>query len=531
MEETRSFADLMAPVGPVAEAYVNDERIITGIMGPFGSAKTTMSIRKMVRSCLLQRPSPRDGVRRARWCVVRDTYPQLEANVMKSWFTWFPKDMGYWNGNERIHRITFDVHTLDGSQPIKCELEVMFRAMGDQKAEDVLKGLELTGLWLNETDTLDRAVLTFGVGRIGRYPSAKDGGCAYRTVICDFNAPDIDNWTYDLFVEQNIGLDEKAQASLRDALGDRFGVGFHRQPGGREPNAENLKNLEAGYYEQLMIGMPDHYIRRFVDNQFGAVRNGQPVYPEFNDALHIAAATLEPLRDLPVCLAVDGGSTPACVFGQRLPSGQVRVLAEVVVFAPGEDMVLEKFSAEAFGAECADYWLEHFGKCQFGQAWSDPAGLHGDDYTASWTRRFWRAFCERIGPQARGWKMRAAPVKGNRLPDRIEPVRKLLTTNPGGKPGLLIDPKRCAVLRRGFNNGYVLVRTQRSNGMGRWKNEPDKNDFSHVHDGLQYLVAGMTKRGVLADGSEPRGAVRQASSGRRGNIDFGGGHFAHRDRA
>jgi hypothetical protein len=529
--ENFSFADLMAPVGPVAEAYVLDERLISGIMGPFGSAKTTMSIRKMVTSCLKQRPSPKDGVRRARWCVVRDTYSQLETNVMKSWFTWFPKEKGYWNGNERLHRVKFQVMLLDGSPPVWCELEVIFRAMGDLKAEDVLKGLELTGLWLNETDTLDRSVLTFGIGRIGRYPAAKDGGCAYRAVIADFNAPDIDNWTYDLFVEQDLPLDEAAMASLREALGERFGVGFHRQPGGMEPNAENKKNLEVGYYEQMMIGMSEHHINRFVHNKFGAVRNGQPVYPEFNDNIHVADYDLKPELNLPIFMGVDGGSTPAAVFGQRMDSGQIRVLAELVIFAPSKDDVLEKMGPETFGEECAEFYLEHFSRCPFGMAFADPATLNGDDYDASWLRRFWTAFKEKIGSVARQWRIKAAPVRGNRLPDRIEPVRKTLTTMPGGKPGLLLG-KRCKVLRRGFNNGYVLVRVQRSSGGGRWKDEPEKNDFSHVHDALQYLVVGILRFWATITGGEVRDRIerKRGNSARRGNINFGSGHFVHRDR-
>lgn len=519
------FVQLMAPVGPVAEAFVEDERIITSIMGPFGSAKTTSTIRKIVQSPGKQRPSPRDGVRRARWCAVRDTYGQLETNVLKSWWSWFPKDMGDWNGREMAHRLKFDIAPMDGGPPERWELEMLFRAMGDLKAEDVLKGLELTGLWLNETDTLAREVLTFGIGRVGRYPAAKDGGCEYRAVVCDFNAPDVDNWTYELFVEKKLELSEEAQAELKASLGDRFGIGFHRQPGGRDPGAENLKNLERGYYEQMMIGMPPNHVRRFVDNQFGAVRNGQPVYPEFNDEFHMAKEALPAARGVPVCLALDGGSTPALVFGQRLPGGQIRVLRELVVFAPGADIALERIGPEAFGEEAAEIWLEHYGKSEFGGAWSDPAALYGDEYADSWARLFWKAFCKHVGAAARGWKLKAAPVKGNRLNERIEPVRRLLTRSPGGQPGLLIDPV-CRHLRRGFNNGYVLLRVQMSGGMGRWKDEPAKNDFSHVQDALQYLVAGLTKRGALADGSEPRGWRERAD--RRRRVDYGGGHFAHR---
>lgn len=522
------FVSLMAPVGPVSEQFIADPRVLCSIMGPFGSAKTTGCIRKIIESAGKQPPSPKDGVRRVRWCVVRDTYNQLETNVMKSWFSWFPKDTGDFNGREMRHTVKIDINRMDGGAPERWEIELLFRAMGDLKAEDVLKGLELTGLWLNEVDTLDRSVLTFGIGRVGRFPAQKDGGCTYRAVIADFNAPDIDNWTYELFVEQILPLDETAQESLRETLGEQFGIGFHRQPGGREPNAENKANLPKGYYEQMMIGMSEHHVRRFVDNEFGAVRNGQPVYPEYNDDFHCAKVPLDPLPGLPVSMAVDGGSTPAAVFGQRTDAGQIRTLDELVIFSPDDETGLEKMGSEAFGKACGEFWKERFGKCQFGGAWHDPAAHDGDDYQDSWATLFWRAFKEEIGRASQGWKFKPAPVRGNRLPERLETVRRGLVNSPGGKPGQLISPT-CRVLRRGFNNGYVILRVAASHGSGRWSDKPHKNDFSHVHDAKQYLDLGLTKRGAMADGAAVRGnrPVREAPQ----RVNFGKGHFAHQARS
>lgn len=525
---------LFAPVGPVAEAFVRDDRIVRAIMGPYGSAKTTSCIRVIATSPMLQNPGP-DGVRRARWCVVRDTYAQLETNVLNSWFAWFPKTKDNWNGREMCHRLNFEVALLDGTPPQKIALEVYFRAMGDQKAEDVLKGLELTGLWLNEVDTLDKSVLRFGLPRCGRYPSAKDGGCQWYGVIADFNAPDIDNWTYELLVEGTLPIDGEALDSLREKVGKRFGIGFHRQPGGRsiDPLPENIANLPAGYYDSMTIGMGPNDVRRFVDNEFGAVRNGQPVYPEYNDSFHCAKEPLRPVTGA-VAFAVDGGSTPAAVFGERTDFGQIRTLSEVVVFA-GEDETLEKLGPEAFGRMCATHWLERYARQEFGGAWADPAAFFGqDDTDYSWIKLFWKALVETLAKggvkAARGWKIRPSPVKANRLPERIETVRRGLVMNAdGGQPGQLISPE-CRMLRRGFNNAYVITRVQMSHGHGAWRETPLKNDSSHVHDAKQYLDLGLIKRGVLADGETVRPGRRDASRARpRGKVDFGKGQFAHRE--
>lgn len=521
-----SVAELMLPVGPVAEAFVGDLSFIKAIMGPVGSAKTTSCIRCMVESPGHQAPGP-DGVRRARWAVVRDTYSQLKTNVLNSWFTWFPQEAGDWNGEEMRHRLRWQVSRLDGKGFEIWELEVYFRAMGDNKAEQVLKGLELTGLWLNETDTLAKDVMAFGVGRIGRYPPAKLGGCQYRAVICDFNAPDADNWTYPLLVEKQMPIDAKTAAVLRAELGERFNISFHRQPGGRsiDPPPENIKNLPAGYYQTQLLGMPEHLVRRIVDNEFGAVRNGQPVYPEYNDDFHCAKVPFEADPAVPMGMAVDGGMTPAAVFGQRMPDGQIRTISEVVVFADGDHDVLARMGPVEFGKVCGEHWLEKYADCELGGAWADPAAFYGDDSEYGWQKLFWKAFRDTVDGAARGVALKPAPCTGNRLPERLEAVRRGLTNNCGSKPGQLLSPA-CRYLRRGFNNAYVITRVALSNGGGRFADKPLKNDFSHVHDAKQYLDLGLTKRGAMERRASPRAPGRKPGA----KAIFGAGPFAHRER-
>lgn len=519
-------AALLDFVGPKAEGFVADQRVITAIMGPYGSGKTTTCMRKILESVFWQKPGP-DGVRRARWCVVRDTYQQLETNVLNSWFTWFPKTKENWNGREMCHRLHLDVVGLDGKSAEPIYLEVYFRAMGDRKAEEVLKGLELTGLWLNEVDTLDKSVLRFGLPRCGRYPPAKDGGCQWYGVICDFNAPDIDNWTYELLVEEKLPIEGEALDKLREVVGQRFGIGFHRQPGGRsvDPKPENSKNLPAGYYETMITGMSANDVRRFVDNEFGAVRSGQPVYPEFNDTIHTAKEPLKPLPGVPVGMAVDGGTTPAAVFGQRDDSGRIRWLNELVVFASDDDAVLEQMGPETFGQLCGEFWVEHYGQSDFGGAWGDPAAWYGIDDEYSWVSLFWAAFRKAVGSRASRWRLKPAPCNGNRLPERIEAVRRPLKEMRGGQPAFQLSPT-CRVLRRGFNNGYVIVRTQLSNGMGRYADKPLKNDYSHVQDAGQYLNLGLTRRGAVGED----GAVKSKAAKRRPStlqsVNFGNSAFA-----
>lgn len=501
--EGRSLS--MNPVGPIADRFAKDRTYLSCIMGPYGSAKTTTCFQRILWAAMWQRPGP-DGVRRSRGCIIRDTYAQLQANVMKDWFAWFPKTKDNWNGETLTHTLRLEMPNLDGPGISSIlEIEILFRALGeDGKAESVFKGMQLTWLWLNECDTLVQAVLKFGAPRVGRYPMAKDGGCAWSGIFADMNAPDIDNWTYELFVNEDLGLTPEEMDAMRAAYGSDFGVAFHRQPGGLEPEAENLMNLPPGYYDRLKISLTsENDQRRFIHNQFGAVRNGQPVYPEFIDSFHSSARDLQPVPELPIFIAVDGGSTPAAVFGQKMPDGQIRILDELVIYNPSEETALEKMGPKTFAKDCRDFIAERFPNARIKAGWGDPAaGYGGDEENLNWRDDFSREFKIRI---------KDAPVPGNRLTYRIEGVRDLLKTNISGKPGIIIS-KSCKHLRRGFNNGYVIERVKRSNGSGNWRDQPSKNDFSHVHDALQYIVAGFNRVTAVNDDLDRRHKARRVNS-------------------
>jgi hypothetical protein len=511
-----ALASLMSYVGPKAEGFVRDQRLLTAIMGPYGSAKTTSCIRKAVFEIPQWLTPGPDGIIRHRGCVVRDTYAQLETNVLNSWFTWFPKTKENWNGREMCQRLRYSLIDATTGQEKLIELEVYFRAMGDQKAEDVLKGMELTWLWLNETDTLNVGVWLFGFGRTGRYPSKKDGGCAWRGVFCDFNAPDIDNWTYDLLVEGNLGLTDEQANDMRAVLGSRFGIGFYRQPGGmsKDPRPENVDNLPEGYYEGLAMAFANQpgHLRRFVHNEFGMVRNGQVVFPEFNDQIHMASERLLPLPELPIIAGIDGGRTPALVFAQQ-DGSQLRILDELVIFDPSKQNELDRMGPTAFAELAREFVSVAYPRNRFGIGFYDPScdwGEYDDDGT--WIDLFRKNF---------GGQWKPGGEDGNRLEPRLESVRARLNATPGGRPAVLFSPT-CKMLRRGFAGGYVIERIKTSVG-GRFRDLPTKTDESHVQDALQYLCLGISKKGRIIDDMDARGAARRAAGPR---VEYSKGYFS-----
>lgn len=482
----------MKYVGPVAHRFRTDRKSISTIMGPYGSAKTTTCFQKIINSAIWQPPGA-DGVRRARWACIRDTYGHLQTNVMQDWFMWFPKTEKNWSEQHLTHKLNFAIPRANG-EVMWLYIEMLFRAMGDQSAEELAKGLSVTGVWLNEKDTLHRDVFKFLWPRCGRYrpPGTPIGG--WSGLIGDMNAPDSDNWVYDFDVNKNFGLSADEIVKYQGQFGPDFGHSFHIQPGGMEPDAENLENLSPGYYERLQIGMTEQEKRRFIGNKFGAVRNGNPVYSQYLDTRHCIDDEIRPVAEVPVFIGLDGGGTPAALFGQKV-NGQIRVLRECVVFETDAKKSLERMGPTEFGELCGAMWNSHFSGFELGGGWGDPSSWYGasdkheDDLL--WIESFVKGFNKvALGVTL---KMKPAPVKGNRIGPRLESVRDVLKGTNDNQPQYVISGKGCPVLRQGYNSGYVTVRVEYSTGGGLWKDDPLKNDFSHVHDANQHLVLGLTK--------------------------------------
>jgi hypothetical protein len=441
--------------GPVAAAYVADRKRIGCIQGPIGAGKTSASFIKILTLAQEQAPSTRDGVRKLWACVIHKTYRQLWRSTIKSWWKWMPQDAGKWSGGKdepAKHEIAMALP--DGT---RVDLMMDFIAIGDHQVEDVLRGYEPTLFLLNEVDLLAHEVFIYTRGRAGRYPAMDEGGPSWHGLLMDCNAPVIGSWLHELATDG--GIDN---------------MSYFVQPSALSPQAENLENLVAGYYADQIQGQPAWYVERMIENRFGQRRDGKPIFPEFNDRLHVAAEPLEANDNLALIVGMDAGGTPAATFWQRMPDGQWRGLDELVTENDAS------MGPARFGELLAQKLKERFPKCREIKAWADPAAQYGSDGED-------RSWIEIVAKKS-GIRIRPAPGN-NRLTERFEAERGPMTRLiDGHKPGLLISP-RMKMLRRALGGQYRYRKIKLAEAE-RYTEEPDKNAYSHVAESSQYAKLG-----------------------------------------
>lgn len=456
------------PPGPVAAAFMNSEAFVRGIMGPFGSGKSTTCIMEIMRRARLQAMGS-DGKRHTRFAVIRNTYPELRTTTIKSWHQWFPPEVGNWVDSKGP-----PTHIIEQGDMV---LEVLFVAL--DRPDDVAKllSMELTGAWINEAREIPKGVLDGLTGRVGRFPSRAMGGCTWSGIIMDTNPPDNDHWWY-VIAERDTGSDYNSRlvASIESTEKEMRESGllpegaklfeFFKQPSGRGKNAENIRNLDPAYYVRQKAGKSEEWVKVYIDGEYGFTIDGKPIYPDYRDLFHCKEVEYDPALGLHI--GIDFGRTPAAVIGQRSAFGNWRILSELVT----EDM-----GAKKFARELRVHLAEHYLGVKISTITGDPAGEAASQNDE-----------ENVYDVLMVEGIFAKPAYTNDPIIRRDAVAESLRRMIEGVPGMLIHP-RCRVLRKALSGGYCLKRINVA-GDARYKDVPDKNRFSHVADAQQYLYLG-----------------------------------------
>ena len=465
------------PPGPSVGGFFASSASVRVILGPFGSGKSVACCMEIMRRARQQKPNSM-GIRKTRWAVIRNTYPELKLTTLKTWFDWFDESMGPYHASPPYQ------HTLQFQLEDKTwvDAEVIFLALDSVDDVKKLLSLEVTGAYLNELREIPKSIIdALHGGRIGRYPSMAEGGPTWYGIIADTNMPDTDHWLHDMCEE------EKPQ-----------GWDFFKQPPAvqkvdgkwlQSETAENIQNLVPGFYQNGLTGKSEEWIRVYYGCEYGFVLDGKPVYPEYFDSQHCSADVINPDKSLPLFVGIDFGLTPAAVFAQRYPNGRWVWVDEIVT----EDMGVVRFG-EALGRKLRG----EYAGFKIGGIYGDPAGEQRSQVD------------ERTPFEAlAGVGVAARPAPSNDFIKRREAVSIPLTRMIDGKAGLILSPA-CKILRKAMRGGYKYRRVM-VQGKERSTDVPDKNNFSHVAEAGQYLMLGAGEGlSTLRGGTKPKPTVAKS---------------------
>jgi len=432
---------------PTIHAFSKSTKFIRGLMGPFGSGKSSGCLMDIVNKGKLQRPNSA-GIRRVRWGVVRNTYQQLRDTTLKTVTDWFPPShFGVLHGGEKgPWNYYLKLPTLN------LEAELLFRALDRPDQVSNLLSLELTGAWLNEYREIPIPIFEAIQGRVGRFPSERDGGCDWHGVIMDTNPPP-EGSEYEIFFEK-----QRPDNAV-----------LFKQPSGLSPEAENLAHLPGGrnYYANLAKGKDRDYVRVYIEGKYGFILTGEAVTPEYNEDIHRSKKPLPVIEHAMGVRFYDGGLNPTCIVGQITPAGQLYIHRTF----RGKNIGMKQLIA----SEVKPFLGQHFKSVKRWRDIGDPALRSKDQGNSD-------VSAAKEIEEGLNTFLEPGPVK---WAPRREALKSGLNLMVSGKPWVFLDP-RDEILHQCLRGGWHYKR----NSDGQIVNtDPVKDEHSHPGDAFAYGLA------------------------------------------
>lgn len=443
------MATLQYTPPPTVKAFIKHftpgELFLDWIVGPVGSGKTTGIFFKLVYMAGLQAPSPIDGIKRTRCVIVRNTGSQLADTTIKSFNYWFKDGQaGKWKATSKDFILRFG----------NIECEVMFRPLDTPDDIDRVLSLEVTFAIIDEFVQLPKAIVDALSGRCGRYPPKIEGGATNWGMWGASNPGNENDWWYPM-LEDHDALPEGEEPSNWT---------YFKQPSGLSPDAENLENLPGNdrYYSDLTKGKTMHWIKQFIEVEWGYSLNGKPVFPMFNRDIHVSKKPILPDPTLPLVIGYDPGMNSGLTLGQATIYGQVKILRE---------LVLENYSTERMITERLKPLLRREFLGYEVLIVPDPSSANrAQGVDTSVLKELKKHFAVKEDTD-------------NTIESRLAPAQYYMMRLTSSGPALLIDPS-CAQLVRALVGGYKYTVTK-----GDVQREiPDKNKHSNIADSATYLL-------------------------------------------
>lgn len=467
-------ADIVYTATQTASEFHHDISFVRFLLGPVGTGKSVASEEDILIHAI-QQEAGYDGVRRTRWAVIRNTYPDLKSTTIATWKTWYPE--------ERFGNIKWDSpikHHLKFALPdgTRVDCEVLFIALDTPDDIRKLRSLELTGVLINEAQYIPYQIFLVCTERVNRFPPKVLGApITWTGVIADSNLPSHNHWIYkkiDVPSPKGYKIFRYKPAVLKvdEAPTDnqRFEISLNGSIFINNPDCDyRWVQNDPNYWINLVPGRTDEEIKVVLQGEYGMVMDGKPVHPTYNDHLHFANRVFEYEPKIQLGLGFDWGLTPACAIGQLTPRGQFLILDELW----SEDMGARDFIKNIV--------IPHLDKNYGGwrlnyKAVGDPSGGAGSQ-TENNT-------CFQVAAEE-GITIWPAASNNDAIARR-DGLKYFLGKMVDGIPAFSVSSK-CEMIRTGLMGEFKYARLK-VGGDERYHEEPLKNIYSHICEGLEYIA-------------------------------------------
>lgn len=469
---------------PTLKRAMMSSALVKIVQGPVESGKTHWLIMSMYRD-MCSIPRCKDGIRRSRFLVVRNSSGELERGIMRSYKNIFPpKDFGEIQGKmPAIHKIKF--------MDVECEVE--FFAFEDDSVAVMrkLRSTEYTKAYINEGQYISLRMLIAVRQRTGRFPRAID--CPdwdrAKRVDMDMNAPPMNNhWV--LYMRGDIDLPADMLASEKRKFNKPQDWEFFVQPGAVKPIYDHfgeivsfeihpdIENLPYQDTEAILsmcqTGEIDD-IKRDYMNQYVQVKDGAPRYPKFKRDWHVHKGRMKAVPGISPVIGWDPSKYGAATFWQKV-NNQWRCSHELnarnnVALQNGYRFV------EKMKEYLSTYYPWH---SETGiTCWSDPFGdrdMISEEFT------YWTI------AQAQGLNF-SSPMPKDNPSMRLEIGTKVVSDGEYGQPKMLICPVGAPTLVDAFDGGATMKQVKRGSDLVT-QSQLLKNKHADIIESAEYAFWG-----------------------------------------
>lgn len=486
---------------PTCTAFHESRARIKLLVGPVGSGSSSACLFDCIFRALRQSPDP-DGVRRRTVLIARNSYPKLRTTVKRTMEHWLPDSTGFdLSGQAPIFG---HLNVPDLGDGTSLELEFILMAFQDpSKIEDDLRSFEYSDLWINEAKENHPALLKYGQQRLGRAPAKVPDpndpdplgsnplpplfdGCDEPTIVLDTNMYDDDEWCYDFFHVKHLTNPDIVRFEQPPALMECESTAdgaqyFQFLDIYLKENlvAENIRWLPQGYkYYWNIVETSPETVWTDVMNRIGSTQSGKPVFSSFyyNDNVHYTPLAPSPNPSYPLIIGVDWGIRySAYVFCQYIDAC-LHIYHELVIQDIGLTQQMDDYVIPLLNTV--------YGQIPQKQVIADPAGRAKDPVDGV---PLYSLILSK-------WGIPITLAHSNKPEVRIDSMKSLLRREAGVKLY-----KAAPVIRKGMQGRYAYkqVRVATDHNETRYKDQPDKNKYSHPCDALCYVALEVTSQNSI----------------------------------